>query len=215
VSDTGKGIDPLLQSRIFEPFFTTKDSGTGLGLSVVYGVMQNHGGYIDLESEPGHGTSFTLYFPRAAGMMPLTGPAKRRRLPRGKENILIIDDETAVCEIANDMMSGLGYKVYVEHDGRSGTELYRTRQANIDLVLLDMNMPIMGGKQTFDVLRTINPNVRIVIITGYGREGVDPSAFSSPVNGFLQKPFQIELLATTIRSVLDARSAISEKTGVR
>jgi PAS domain S-box-containing protein len=214
VTDTGKGIDPLLQSRIFEPFFTTKDSGTGLGLSVVYGVMQNHGGYIDLESEPGHGTSFTLFFPRLTGVTPSAGPTKRRRLPRGKENILLIDDEVSVCEIAHDMLTGLGYTMYVEHDGRSGTEFYRTRQANIDLVLLDMNMPIMGGKQTFDVLRSINPRVRIVIITGYGREGVDPSAFSSPVNGFLQKPFQIELLATTIRSVLDARSAISEETGV-
>jgi PAS domain S-box-containing protein len=211
VSDTGKGIDPLVQGRIFEPFFTTKDSGTGLGLSVVYGVVQNHGGYIDLESEPGRGTSFTLFFPRAAMTAPAAGPARRRRLPRGRENILIIDDEKNVCEIARDMLTGLGYTVYIEHDGRSGVGFYRTRLANVDLVLLDMNMPVMGGRDTFDALRSINPHVKIVIITGYGREGLDPSNFATPVNAFIQKPFQIELLATTIRSVLDTRSVITEE----
>jgi PAS domain S-box-containing protein len=214
VTDTGRGIDPLVQSRIFEPFFTTKDAGTGLGLSVVYGVVQNHGGYIDMESEPGRGTSFTLYFPRSLGVTPSASPAKRRRLPHGKENILIIDDDASVCEIARDMLGGLGYTIYIEHDGRSGAEFYRTRLATVDLVLLDINMPIMGGKQTFDVLRGINPNVRIVIITGYGREGVETSSFSTPVNGFLQKPFQIELLASTIRNVLDTRSTIPEETPV-
>jgi CheY-like chemotaxis protein len=93
----------------------------------------------------------------------------------------------------------------VEHDGKSGVELYRIRQATIDLILLDINMPVMGGKQTFEVLRSINPRCRIIIVTGYGREGVETSNFSSEVDGFLQKPFQLEMLAFKVRQILDDR----------
>ncbi|HTO93935.1 MAG TPA: ATP-binding protein, partial [Bacteroidota bacterium] len=205
ITDTGRGIDRSIQNRVFEPFFTTKDSGTGLGLSVVYGVVQSHGGFINLESEVGRGSTFSVYLPRAAAA-PVAGARQRRqRLPHGKENILIIDDEISVCEIARDMLAGLGYTVYVEHDGKSGVDLYRIRQATIDLILLDINMPVMGGKQTFEVLRGINPRCRIIIETGYGREGAETSKFSSEVNGFMQKPFQLEMLALKVREVLDDR----------
>jgi signal transduction histidine kinase/ActR/RegA family two-component response regulator len=205
ISDTGHGIERNIQNRVFEPFFTTKDSGTGLGLSVVYGVVQSHGGFINLESEVGRGATFSVYLPRANANAPLAARQRRQRLPHGKENILIIDDELSICEIARDMLSGLGYTVYVEHDGKSGVELYRIRQATIDLILLDINMPVMGGKQTFEVLRSINPRCRIIIVTGYGREGVETSNFSSEVDGFLQKPFQLEMLAFKVRQILDDR----------
>jgi CheY-like chemotaxis protein len=205
VSDTGRGIERNIQNRVFEPFFTTKDSGTGLGLSVVYGVVQSHGGFINLESEVGRGTTFSVYIPRANASAPMARHQRRRRLPRGKENILIIDDEISVCEIARDMLTGLGYTVYVEHDGKSGVDLYRNRQATIDLILLDINMPVMGGKQTFEVLRVINARCRIIIVTGYGREGVETSNLSGEVNGFVQKPFQLEMLALKVREILDDR----------
>jgi PAS domain S-box-containing protein len=211
VTDTGHGIDRAIQNRVFEPFFTTKESGTGLGLSVVYGVVQSHGGFINLESEPGHGATFSVYLPRSRARIPRTSHQRRVRLPRGRENILVIDDELSVCEIARDMLAGLGYTVYVEHDGKSGADLYRTRQATIDLVLLDINMPVMGGKQAFEVLRGINPQVRIIVVTGYGREGVETSSFSSQVNAIVQKPFQLEMLAMKVREVLDARSALVEE----
>ncbi|HMK39356.1 MAG TPA: ATP-binding protein, partial [Bacteroidota bacterium] len=207
ISDTGHGIDKSIQNRVFEPFFTTKDSGTGLGLSVVYGVLQNHGGFINLESEVGRGTTFSVYLPRASASAPLAARQRRRRLPHGRENILIIDDEISVCEIARDMLAGLGYTVYVEHDGKSGVDLYRIRQATIDLILLDINMPVMGGKQTFEVLRSINPRCRIIIVTGYGREGIETSTFSTDVNGFMQKPFQLEMLALKVREILDDRTS--------
>ncbi|MEW6509711.1 MAG: ATP-binding protein [Bacteroidota bacterium] len=206
VTDTGHGIERSIQNRVFEPFFTTKDSGTGLGLSVVYGVVQSHGGFINLESQPHRGTTFSVYLPRSIATAPAAARQRRQRLPRGRENILIIDDEISVCEIARDMLAGLGYTIYVEHDGKSGADLYRTRQGSIDLVLLDINMPVMGGKQAFEVLRSINPSVRIIIVTGYGREGVETSSFSTQVNGFVQKPFQLELLAMKVRQVLDARA---------
>ncbi|HTY60304.1 MAG TPA: ATP-binding protein [Bacteroidota bacterium] len=212
ISDTGHGIEGSIQNRVFEPFFTTKDSGTGLGLSVVYGVVQSHGGFINLESEVGRGTTFSVYLPRANANAPMAARQRRKRLPHGKENILIIDDELSVCEIARDMLAGLGYTVYVEHDGKSGVDLYRIRQATIDLILLDINMPVMGGKQTFEVLRSINPLCRIIIMTGYGREGVETSNFSSEVNAFMQKPFQLEMLALKVREILDGRTPVPAET---
>jgi PAS domain S-box-containing protein len=203
VSDTGHGIDKAIQNRIFEPFFTTKDHGTGLGLSVVYGVVQNHGGFLNLESETGRGTTFSVYLPRTHLKAAAEARVRRPRIPHGTENILIIDDEVSVCEIARDMLAGLGYTVYVVHDGKEGVELYRTRQATIDLILLDINMPIMGGREAFEQLRHINQSVRIIIVTGYGKAMVETSSFSSPVGDFMQKPFQLETMALKIRHVLD------------
>jgi CheY-like chemotaxis protein len=214
ITDTGRGIERDIQNRVFEPFFTTKESGTGLGLSVVYGVVQNHGGFINLESEVGRGTTFSVYLPRTLGRTPAAERTRRQRLPRGRENILIIDDEISVCEIARDMLSGLGYTVYVEHDGRAGVDLYRVRQATIDLILLDINMPVMGGKQALEELRSINPLARIIVVTGYGREGVETSSFTSQVNGFVQKPFQLEMLALKVREVLDLRATTPEEAPV-
>jgi PAS domain S-box-containing protein len=203
VSDTGVGITQAIQNRVFEPFFTTKDNGTGLGLSVVYGVVQSHGGFINLESDVGRGTTFSVYLPRVTERIPASGQRRRARLPRGDEHILIVDDEVSVCEIARDMLSGLGYAVLLRHNGREGVETYRSHQASVDLVLLDINMPVMGGKEAFEQLRRINPAVRIVLVTGYGREAVDPAAFPGEVNGFMQKPFQLEMLALKVREVLD------------
>lgn len=211
VADTGTGIPANLRSRIFEPFFTTKDHGTGLGLSVVYGVIQNHGGFITLDSTPGLGSTFTMHLPRSSTLPQARQLRRRTRLPRGTENILMIDDEVSVCEIARDMLSGLGYAVQIVHDGKTGLEYYRDRQANVDCILLDVNMPVMGGKQTFDLLRQENPFVRIILITGYGRDTLETSRFSSEINGFIQKPFQIELLATKLRQVLDEKPVKQEQ----
>ena len=211
VTDTGSGIPVELRSRIFEPFFTTKDHGTGLGLSVVYGVIQNHGGFITLDSTPGLGSTFTMHLPRSSALPQARQLRRRTRLPRGTENILMIDDEVSVCEIARDMLSGLGYTVQIVHDGKTGLEYYRDRQATVDCILLDVNMPVMGGKQTFDLLRQENPFARIILITGYGRDAIETSRFSSEINGFIQKPFQIELLATKLRQVLDEKQVKQEQ----
>ncbi len=183
--------------------FTTKDHGTGLGLSVVYGVVQNHGGFVNFESSEGHGTRFSLYLPHAGAVSRRESRQKRMRVPRGSEHILLIEDEMSVAEIARDMLTGLGYTVLTANDGSKGVATYRSRQGSIDLVLLDINMPVMGGKEAFELLRGINRGVRIVIVTGYGHESVDISSFPSEVNGFVQKPFQLETLAATVRSVLD------------
>ncbi len=207
IVDTGVGMDEKMKSRVFEPWFTTKEFGTGLGLSVVYGVVQSHGGFINLESEVGRGTSFTMYLPGSDAKAKAEARRRRQRLPRGTENILIIDDEVSVCEIAKDMLSNLGYTITFVHDGKAGTELYRTRRGSIDLVMMNMNMPLMGGRETFRQLKNINPHLPILIVTGHGRAVVDESEWSSEISGYLQKPFQLEELATKVRHVLDQRSA--------
>ncbi|MCC6395601.1 MAG: response regulator, partial [Bacteroidetes bacterium] len=205
VTDTGRGMPPAMQDRIFEPFFTTKDNGTGLGLSVVYGVVQNHKGFIDLETEEGKGTTFSLFFPHTAGVH--AEVRKRRpRLPHGAEHILVIDDEPSVSEVARDLLTNLGYTVYVAQNGQEGVEFYRTRQASIDLILLDINMPVMSGIQAFEVLREINPHVRVIIVSGYGKGVIETPRFSSEVNGYVQKPFQLDTLALKVRKVLDQRT---------
>ncbi len=205
IADTGIGMDAKMKSRVFEPWFTTKEFGTGLGLSVVYGVVQSHGGFINLESEVGRGTSFTMYLPGSDAKAKVTAVNRRPRLARGSENILIIDDEVSLCEIAKDMLSNLGYSVSYVHDGKAGVEMYRTRRASLDLVLMNMNMPLMGGRETFRQLRNINPELPIMIVTGHGRAVVDESAWSTEISGYLQKPFQLEDLATKVRQVLDKR----------
>jgi len=205
VEDTGQGISPEIQNRIFEPFFTTKDHGTGLGLSVVYGVVQNHGGFITMESTPGHGTTMSIFLPRTLPGRSRRARAQRSRIPRGTEHILLIDDELSVCEVARDMLAELGYTVHLAHDGEAGVEFYRKRQGMIDLILLDINMPVLGGREAFDLLRALNPAVLIIIVTGYGRDALETSTFSSEVNGFIQKPFHLDTLAMKVRQVLDGK----------
>ena len=210
VSDTGVGIDRATQPRVFEPFFTTKNTGTGLGLSVLYGVVQNHGGFVDMQSQLGQGTTFCVYLPREAGLVQSALRQRRQKVPRGSEHILIIDDEISVCEIAGDLLSELGYVVTRANDGKAGVDMYAGRQGIIDLVLLDLDMPLMGGKETFERLRSINPNLRIIILTGYGESVLEQAGLSSEVDSYLQKPFQLEDLAVKIREVLDSRRPATE-----
>lgn len=206
VRDTGKGIEKSIQNRVFEPFFTTKDNGTGLGLSVTYGVVQNHGGFINLESEAGRGTIFSLCLPRVATVVQSAARQWRQKMPGGKENILVVDDDMSICEIARDMLSDLGYTVTVQNDGKSCVDFYRSRQASVDLILLDVNMPLMGGLQAFGQLRALNPSVRVIFLTGYGKESMEIASFPADADGFIQKPFQVEDLAARVRSVLDKRN---------
>jgi PAS domain S-box-containing protein len=206
ISDTGIGMNRSIQQRIFEPFFTTKDQGkgTGLGLSVVYGVVNSHNGFIRVHSEVLEGSEFSLYFPLLTDLESMKRATKQPRLLRGKENVLVVDDEKPVREVISGMLKDLGYKVTVVASGQRALTLVRKKK-RFDVVVLDINMPEMSGKETFQKLREINPDLRVIISTGYGTKSMESLPLREAVDGFLEKPYQLEELSKTVRSVLDKK----------
>ena len=206
IRDEGIGMDHAVRQRIFEPFFTTKDQGkgTGLGLSVVYGVVNSHNGFITVQSEPQKGTEFTLCFPLLSEGSGELHRGKKRPLVRGKETVLIVDDEIDVGEVIAGMLNNLGYDVSVVQSGQQALSVYEEGQ-RFDTIILDMNMPEMGGKETFYRIKNIDPDVLVIISTGYSNTVIDGTPFKDAIDGFLQKPYQLEELSKTMREVLGRR----------
>ena len=171
VADTGTGIDIETQSRIFDPFFTTKDvgKGTGLGLYIVHSIITNHGGYINLYSEPLRGTQFNIYLPVSYLTEP-EEPYDKQSL-QGSGTILVIDDEADVRELCKDLLTTLGYRILLADSGSTGIKIYRERKDEISLVILDMIMPKMGGREVFQALKLINPEVKVLLCSGFGQNG--------------------------------------------
>lgn len=204
VKDTGVGIDKGIMERIFEPFFTTKGlaRGTGLGLASVYGVVKGHGGYIDVESEAGHGATFYIYLPALKDER-----IEQRRLPshiiQGTETVLFIDDEKMVLDTGRQMLEKLGYKVFVAKSGLEALGILDEHEGRIHLVVLDMVMPDIGGGETFDRIKKMDPNVKVLLSSGYGIDGQATEILGRGCNGFIQKPFNIVDLSQKIRQILD------------
>ncbi len=208
MSDTGTGIKKELLTRIFEPFFTTKEvgKGTGLGLAVVYGIVQQHHGYITCSSEPRHGTTFDIYFPLAKNDISNAEPATGQRLtPAGRsETILIVDDDQTIRNLASSLLELSGYRVLEAPDGLEALDIYRRTDQKIDLVILDLVMPNMGGMECMEKLREINPAVRIIVVTGYSEDGTEHNLLTKGARAVLRKPYsQLDLLEN-IRSALDS-----------
>ncbi len=205
VRDTGVGMDTATQQRIFEPFFTTKDQGkgTGLGLSVVYGVVNGHDGFITLQSEVGRGSEFHLHFPLLKDADALKRTARRSAILRGKGNVLVVDDEEHVAEVIGGMLENLGYTVTVVNSGPDALKEVRKNPRRFRVIVLDMNMPKMGGRETIERLREIYPEIKILVSTGYGDSSIAPPQFRGHIDGFLQKPYQLEELSLTMRRVLE------------
>ena len=208
LSDSGIGMTPEVRSQIFEPFFTTKEPGrgTGLGLSMVYGIIQNHGGLIELKSEPGRGTSFEILLPAAKDSMPeqQTSLYPVRELPRGSETILIVDDEELIRKLGADILEDEGYKVLSASNGEEALRIYRRKKEKIALVILDMIMPGLGGKETFLKLKVIDSAIKVLLSSGYStNEGVG-EILKEGVSGFIQKPYRDEELIGKVREILDA-----------
>jgi two-component system, cell cycle sensor histidine kinase and response regulator CckA len=204
IKDEGSGMTQAVEQRIFEPFFTTKDKGTGLGLSVVYGVVNSHGGFITVQSEVGKGSQFTMFFPLVADREKFQRGLKEQRLRHGTEHILVVDDEEHVREMICRMLDTLGYEVEFVESGQEAIDLVKKSPA-FDLVVLDMNMPTMSGKETFFKLKEISPDLRVVISTGYSNASLEPTPLNDLVDGFLQKPYQMEELSKVLRDVFDKK----------
>ncbi len=206
VTDTGMGIPPELQERIFEPFFTTKDvgKGTGLGLSTCMAIVRSHSGFISLNSEPGRGTSFTVYIPAAEGSArdEFTTPASIASPIGHGELVLVVDDELAIREVAKVMLERFGYRVLLASHGAEALALYAQHSSTIDVVLTDMAMPIMDGPALIWALRAMNPNVRIVASSGLTDTHGLSRAVSAGVAHFVPKPYTGETMLRTLHTVL-------------
>ncbi len=205
VTDTGVGIDEEIIERIFEPFFTTKDvgKGTGLGLASAYGIIKNHNGIIRVYSERGHGTTFNLYLP-ASNDEKAEEIKTSRRLMTGKETILLVDDEEGTIEVEELMLKELGYKVLPARSGKEAIALYKKNKASLDMVALDMIMPEMSGKDTYDELKKIDPGVKVLLVSGYSLNRQIKEIMQLGCDGFIQKPFDIVQLSQKLRQVLEA-----------
>jgi two-component system cell cycle sensor histidine kinase/response regulator CckA len=207
VSDTGIGMDDHVKQRIFEPFFTTKEKGkgTGLGLSMVYGVVKNHGGFVNVYSEVGDGSTFKIYLP-LSGKPEVLERDSDEEMAGGHESILIIDDEEVIREVAGEILSSYGYHVQLAADGEEGVKIYKKQEPRSDLVILDMIMPRQGGRETLLKLKKINPAIKVLFSTGYSQNEKVNEIISLGVNGFIQKPYQVNNLLSKVREILDGKA---------
>lgn len=210
VTDNGHGMDEATRQRIFEPFFTTKalGRGTGLGLSSVYGIITSHSGRITCYSEPGVGTTFKIFLPVMSGtgnpdfledesvVLPVSG---------GTETLLLVDDEETLLAITGDIFQQYGYRTRTAGSGEEAIEAYRDHGAEIDLVLMDLGMPGMGGKKCLEILRQMNPSVKVIVASGYGGDDITKNPRQFGAAAFLNKPYRLDILTRTVREVLDRK----------
>jgi CheY-like chemotaxis protein len=203
-ADTGIGMDEKTKKRIFEPFFTTwgMGPGKGLGLASVYGIIKNHEGFIDVDSQKDRGTQLEIYLPASCK------PAPPQRLTveeysRGHETVLLVDDEEMIVDVGKRMLEKLGYETLTAMSGAEAIEIFQTRKDKIDLVILDMIMPKISGGETFDRLKKINPAVKVILCSGYSIEGQATDILKRGCKAFIQKPFNLKTLSHNIRIALN------------
>jgi len=204
VSDTGMGMDKETQSRIFEPFFTTKEKGkgTGLGLSTVYGIVKQSGGYVIVQSEQGRGSSFHIYLPKALGVAEKHAPPVTDAALGGTETILLVEDEESVRQLVRDTLVAKGYQVLEAEGGEAGLELSAAHTGKIDLVITDVVMPGIGGRELVKQLSNTRPDTKVLYLSGYTEDAIVSDGSIESGTAFLQKPFSLQHLSRKVREVL-------------
>lgn len=204
VTDNGIGMDQATRQRVFEPFYTTKEMGrgSGLGLASAYGIIKNHDGIINVYSEPEKGTTFNIYLPasdkRVSGEKESTG-----KMIDGTEMILLVDDEDMIVNVGEQILARLGYRVITAKSGKEAIEIYKENQDKIDMVILDMIMPEIDGKMAYEILKEINPDIKVLLSSGYSKTGQAQEILDQGCNGFIQKPFSPKDLSLKLREILD------------
>lgn len=205
VTDTGCGMSRQVMAQVFEPFFTTKERGrgTGLGLSTVHGIVKQSGGDIEIHSEPGKGTSFRIVFPQTDAVVERSARKSRKALPGGAgQHLLLVEDEERLRKILERQISGMGYTVTAAANGGEALLLVNEKGIRPDLVITDLIMPNMSGRDLVDRLREINPDQCVLYMSGYVDDSVIPHGMSGPDAPFIQKPFSYAELADKIREVI-------------
>jgi len=204
ISDTGHGMDIKTKERIFEPFFTRKEvgSGSGLGLSVVHGIISNYGGAIVVDSSPGKGSTFIIYFPKYSGEF-LESDKLNKKLLKGDEQILFVDDEPEITFMGKKMLENLGYKVTIASDSASAFEEFNADPSKYSLLVTDQNMPNMTGTELAYKMKMIKPSLKVIIITGYSDTLSDEVLEECGVSEVLLKPMVLDDFSKIIRRVLD------------
>ena len=205
VTDTGVGMSKATQQRVFDPFFTTKEvaRGTGLGLSSAYGIVKNHRGLINVYSEEGKGSTFTVYLPASEKKVTKKEEGHVNGIVKGTETVLLVDDEEVVLEVGAQMLEQMGYKVLTARGGRDAVETFRKHKDEIDVVVLDMIMPDMSGGEAYDRIKEHAPDVKVLLSSGYSADSQAKDILGRGCQGFIQKPFGLEELSWELRNVLD------------
>ena len=205
VSDTGIGMDEKTKEKIFDPFFTTKEvgRGTGLGLASAYGIIKNHNGVINVTSKKGEGTTFNIFLP-ASHKKILKSCEIPPKLLQGNETVLLVDDEEMIINIGKALLERLGYEVITAENGANAIEIYKSETHNIDIIILDMIMPVMGGVETYNHLKELNPDIKVLFSSGYNIDEGTSELLYLENNGFIQKPYKFENLSIKLRAILDS-----------
>lgn len=208
VSDTGEGMAPSVLSRLFEPFFTTKGpgQGTGLGLSIIYGIVQQSGGFVDVESTEGLGATFSVYLPAMTGRPEVIAPRHESKAPRGNETILLVEDEVLVRSLVTKFLTTQGYNVLSAASGVDALELAEESARPIDLLVSDVILPNMNGRQIYEQLTHGRPGLRVLFMSGYTENIIAPHGVLETGFFFVQKPFSLQDLSRKVREALDGRA---------